>query len=28
MPGIEFTDSATLREIDDLDYIGRLKNFK
>jgi ribbon-helix-helix CopG family protein len=28
MSGIEFTDSATLQEIDDLDYIGRLKNFK
>ena len=28
MPGIEFTDSARLQEIDDLDYIGRLKNFK
>ena len=28
MPGIEFTNSATLQEIDDRDYIGRLKNFK
>ena len=28
MPGIDFTDSATLREIEDLDYIGRIKNFR
>ena len=28
MPAIEFMDSATLQEIEDLDYIGRLKNFK
>ena len=28
MPGIEFTDSVTLQEIDDRDYIGRLKTFK
>ena len=28
MPGIESMDSATLQEIEDLDYIGRLKNFK
>jgi len=28
MPGIDFTDSATLREIEDLDYIGRIKKFE
>jgi len=28
IPGIEFSDSATLQEIEDLDYIGRLKKFK
>ena len=28
MPGIDFTDSATLQEIEDLDYIGRIKNFR
>ena len=28
MQGIDITDSATLQEIEDLDYIGRLKNFK
>jgi hypothetical protein len=28
MPGIDFTDSATFQEIEDLDYIGRIKNLK
>jgi hypothetical protein len=28
MPGIELTDLSTLQEIDDLDYIRRMKNFK
>jgi hypothetical protein len=28
MPGIEFSDSAALQEIDDLDYIRRMKNFE
>ena len=28
MPGIELADLSTLQEIDDLDYIHRIKNFK
>ena len=28
MRGIDFTDSATLQEIEDLDYIGRIKNYR
>jgi len=28
MPGIELSDLATLQEIDDLDYIRRMKKFK
>jgi hypothetical protein len=28
LPGIELTDLSTLQEIDDLDYIRRMKNFK
>ena len=28
LPGIELTKVSTLEEIDDLDYIRRMKNFK
>ena len=28
MPGIQFTDSALLQEIEDLDYISRIKKLK
>jgi hypothetical protein len=28
LPGIELTDLSTLQEIDDLDYIRRMKKFK
>jgi len=28
MPGIELADLSTLQEINDLDYIHRIKNFK
>jgi hypothetical protein len=28
LPGIELTELSTLQEIDDLDYIRRMKNFK
>ena len=28
LPGIELTDLSTLQEIDDLEYIRRMKNFK
>jgi len=28
MPGVELTDLSALQEIDDLDYIRRIKNFK
>jgi len=28
MPGIEFTDSAALQEVEDLNYVGRIKKFR
>ena len=28
MPGIQFTDSALLQKIEDLDYISRIKKLK
>ncbi len=28
MPGIDLSDSAALQEVDDLDYVRRMKNFK
>ena len=28
MPGIDISDSAALQEMDDLEYVERMKNFK
>ena len=28
MPGIDLTDSSTLQEMDDLEYVERMKHFK
>jgi hypothetical protein len=28
MPGLEFNDLSTLQEIEDLDYVRRMKNFE
>ena len=28
MPGIDLTDLSSLQEIEDLDYVGRMKRFK
>jgi hypothetical protein len=28
MPGIDLTDVSSLQEIEDLDYVGRMKRFK
>ena len=28
MPGLEFSDLSTLQEIEDLDYVRRMKNFE
>ena len=28
MPGIDLTDSSALQEMDDLEYVERLKHFK
>ena len=28
LPGIDISDSAALQEIEDLEYVGRMKHFK
>jgi hypothetical protein len=28
MPGVDLTDLSALQEMDDLDYVGRMKRFK